>query len=244
MTCSRCGARATVDRARYCAGCLLAAADADADAPILSADEVAPCELLSIMGDSARAVTFLAEQTWPVRRLVAFKVFKTDMRQPELPRHPHIAPVLERGRVGGRVYTMTPYFGGGSLIALCERHRLDTSARLTALLAVTGAVAAAHAHGVAHGRIQPSNVLCDPQAPFLVQIVDFARPEPAASGESLDALVRADLEGLIALADALLHSARGHGLDVPATLQRLRVSAGSAADLEKAFVDVQAGIGR
>ena len=242
MTCSRCGAQATVDRASYCAGCLLVAADADADAPILSADEATPCDLLSIMGDTARAVTFLAEQTWPVRRLVAFKVFKTDVRQPELPRHLHIAPVLEWGRVGGRVYTMTPYFAGGSLIALSERHRLDTAARLTALLAVTDALAAAHADGIPHGRIQPSNVLCEPQAPFLVQIVDFARPEPAESAASVDALIRADLEGVITLADALLNSSARPGLDVPATLQQLRLSAGSARDLKKAFVDVQGRI--
>ena len=239
MTCSRCGAQVTVERANYCAGCLLAAVDAEADASILSADEAPPCELLSVMGDTPRAVTFLAEQTWPVRRLVALKVFKTDVRRTEVPRHPNIAPVIERGRLGGRPYTVTPYLAGGSVIALSDRRRLDAAARLEALRSVLEGLAVAHGKVIAHGRIHASNVLCEPQAPFLVQLVDFDGPLPTEPTESFSALTRADLDALVALAEALLRPTAGAGVDLPAAVRKLRKAAHSAADLEQVLIELQ-----
>jgi hypothetical protein len=212
MTCSRCGARETVQRTNYCARCLLPAIDADADAAISGgADEAPPCELLSILGDSPRAMTFLGEQTWPIRRLVALKLFK-DARlwhrgtAPPPPRHPTIAPVLETGLLGGLRYVMTAYFSGGTLPTCYDRHRLGAGARMDALVAVADALVLAHARGTVHGRLSASNLLCEAHSPFAVRIVDFDLALRASSDEELEALKRADLAGVVRVAEDLLRS--------------------------------------
>ena len=253
MTCSGCGAREPADGARYCARCLLLAAGQDDDSPFSSgADESPPCDLLSIMGETARAMTFLGEQTWPVRRLVAFKVFKDERfcrlrpAAPAVPPHPNIAAVLESGRLGGRPYVMTGYFAGGPVTSCYDRHRLDAGARMAALLAVADALAFAHAHGTGHGRITVSNVLCEPRPPFAVHVVDFPCGHPAGEGEpGVEARIRADLDGLVQLADLLLRSPFAliaGGFDLPGHMQRLRLSARSAVDVRTALAELAAAI--
>ena len=56
----------------------MAAVGAEDALLISGTEEAPPCELLSVIGETPRATTFLAEQTWPLRRLVAFKLFKDD----------------------------------------------------------------------------------------------------------------------------------------------------------------------
>jgi serine/threonine protein kinase len=252
MTCAGCGARTTVERASYCARCLLRAVELHGEAPVLSAaDECPPCELLSIMGETARAVTFLGEQTWPVRRLVALKLFRDDACHQlttaaahlAVPRHPNIAAVLESGRLAGRPYLVTQYLGGGSLAPYCDRHRLGIEPRMTALLAVTGALAFAHAHGAVHGRLTSSNVLCEPRSPFLVQIMDFDCNGRKVSGDVRpDVLARADLDAVITLADSLLRPVAPKAFDLAGTLDRLRQKASSTEDLRTAFENLRARI--
>ena len=214
MTCSSCGAHATVQRTGYCAWCLLVAADSDADGAIASgADEAPPCELLSIMGDSPRAMTCLGEQTWPVRRLVVLRILKEErlrsmpaVAPPAVPRHPGITPVLEAGRLGGRPYVMTPYLAGGTLLTCYDRHRLGAAARVRALAAAAEALAAAHATGIAHGRLGASNLLCEPGPPYAVQIADFDLAFEPSQHAAFDVRVRADLAGIVRVAHDLLRS--------------------------------------
>ena len=246
MTCYCCGAHETVQRTSYCPRCLLMAADDDAGAAIAAgADEAPPCELLSIMGDSPRAMTFLGEQTWPVRRLVALKLFK-DARlpyqraagQPIAPRHPAIAPVLEHGVLGERPYVMTSYLAGGTLPDCYDRHRLGARARISALIAVADGLSLAHAKGIVHGRLTASNLLCEPHPPFAVRILDFEPASPAPRGDAgLDALVRADVAGLADGAGALLRSSIAHipaWFDVTAARRRV-TSAKRATDVRRAL---------
>jgi hypothetical protein len=244
MTCSRCGAPATVHRTSYCARCLLISVGGDADAGISTgADEAPPCELLSIIGDSRRATTFLGEQTWPVRRLVALKLFKAQLPQgadaaPLLPRHPAIAPVLENGLLGGRPYLMTSYLAGGTLPECYDRHRLGARARISALIVIAEALSAAHAHGVAHGRLTASNLLCEPQPPFAVRIVDFEPATRARPGDAeFDVLRRADVAGVVDVAGTLLRSSFAEvpaEVDVATELRRVR-SRETSADLRDAL---------
>jgi len=245
MTCSCCGARVTVPRTNFCARCLLTAA-AGADTTVLDgAEEAPPCELLSIIGDSPRATTFLGEQTWPVRRLVAFKLFKDRARtvtassDQGVPRHPNIAPLLEVGRLGERPYGMTEYFGGGVLTKCYDRHRLDATARLGALLAVADAIALAHGSGTVHGRLTAANLVCDSRPPFVVRIVDFdGIPSSDRRNGDFEVLTRADLNDIVTVAETLLQSPIVQvpaSVDVAAELRRLRLSAQWAPDLRQAL---------
>ena len=253
MTCSCCGARATMQRTSFCARCLLLGAGEHADSTILeTADEAPPCELLSIIGDSPRATTFLGEQTWPVRRLVALKLFKQHPPGMDasgargVPRHPGIAPVLEMGRIGDRAYVMTEYFGGGMLPRCYDRYRLDAAARVNALLAIADALAVAHRAGTPHGRLTASNLVCDSRPPYSVRVVDFGgTPAGGHSEAEFERLTRADLDGLVMVADTLLNSRLARvpsSVDLIAELRRLRTTAQWAPDLRQALAALAAKI--
>ena len=249
MPCLCCGANTIVDGANYCAGCLLRAADVEEDDVAISADQAPPCELLSIIGETPRAVTALGEQTWPLRRLVAFKLFKTaaDAGPPRAssatppPRHPNIAPLLEAGVIGGRRYAVTPYLAGGWVTHCHDRHRLGVGARVAALLAVTDALTLAHSRESAHGRLTPANVLCQGQAPFGVQIVDFEAGVPPTL--SFDERVRSDVDAVITLAETLLPGGALEGADLRRTFARMRLSARTAGDVTDHLVGLQKRMG-
>jgi serine/threonine protein kinase len=200
------------------------------------------CELLAVMGESPRAVTYLAEQTWPVRRLVTLKVFKNRGPFPDSGsgrhaasalRHPNIAHVIESGLVADQPYVMTEYLAGGPITRCYDHHHLGLGHRLEALAAMSSALEFAHSHEVVHGRVTASNALCVGGAPFTVRLVDFG-----SSGTSRD--VRIDLDGVLAVARALLLSpmaSRDPRTDAALTraLQELEERVQSAGDLRQAF---------
>ena len=196
-------------------------------------------------------MTYLGQQTWPLERLVAFKVFKAGAPSavaefaPEVSlRHRHINPVLECGRIGSRVYIMSPYLAGGSLPSCSDRHHASAAVRLSAMLAVTEALTFAHTRGIAHGHLVPANVLCDAGSPGTPKIVDFlgnSRGQPAAT--LTPALARADLDGLVRLAEVLLPQHLPHGVQAATVLEHLRKSQALAA-FGQHLKGLQAGLAR
>ena len=256
MSCHACGAPATVQGGQHCARCLLMAAVGAEDALLISGKEEAPpCELLSVIGETPRATTFLAEQTWPLRRLVAFKLFKDDAFWPWirssdeklLPRHCSIGHVIETGRLGGRGYVMTDYFAGGPITHCYDRHQRGLGVRLEALIAVCAALAFAHSHSVAHGHLTVSNVLCEPQAPFVPRLVDFnnAAAVPKGDPDALAAITRADLNGMIDVTAALLSSPIAKvpsGFRLVDALHGLRATTRSADDIHDRLQQLHAQI--
>ena len=251
MTCTWCGGMATVGGSTYCAKCLLAAADRDAEEPILAgADDCPPCELLSLVGETSRAVTFLGEQTWPVRRLVAFKLFKADsycpLTHPEgtisIPFSPMITGIVERGRIGERPYAVTPYIGGGSLPQCYDRHRIGLAGRTAALITLADAVAQAHAQEIAHGHLVPANVLCDPRAPFGIHIVDSECNAGKCGAWTPQTLMQDDVKRLVDLVKSMLATTSTDAPEVNRVRQRLR-SVGSAADVRAALEELHARAG-
>jgi len=212
---------------------MLSAIDGDA-AIVADAEDAPPCDLLSIIGETRRAITFLGEQRWPVRRLVAFKLLKVEAcpeaviaraMHPALT-HPAVAPLLEGGYIGGRPYLMTPFLGGGPLRIRYARPAITMSQRIQALLALTDVLVIAHGRGLAHGRLTASNVLCETGALPAVRILDFdCNARKIEGDDSTEDLVRDDVEGLLTLADAL-------GLP---GLDRLRRAGVSTLDLRRQF---------
>lgn len=213
---------------------------------VSEADESPPCDLLAIIGETPRATTFLGEQRWPVRRLVALKLLKPDACSATAvaralsgaPAHPAIAPLLESGYISGRPYLMTAFLGGGTLTRRYSGAAAPTAARLKALAAVADALVFAHARGIAHGRLVPSNVLCG-TPPFAVQIVDFECNGRKAAGAATNALVAEDVDGMLTLADLLLHGTPADGV-VAVALGRLRRSAKTATEVREGFEQLQA----
>jgi DNA-binding SARP family transcriptional activator/serine/threonine protein kinase len=75
--------------------------------------------------------------------------------------HPHLVPVLDYWREPQRALVVSRLMAGGDLSRRIPAGGFDTHAALTMLTTVGSAVAAAHGHGMVHGRVRPQNVLFD-----------------------------------------------------------------------------------
>jgi hypothetical protein len=115
----------------------------------------------------------MAEQTAPVKRVVALKVIKAglDSRQVlarfeaerqalALMDHPNIARVLDAGTTeNGRPYFVMELVKGVSITRYCDERRLTPRERLELFIPVCQAVQHAHQKGIIHRDLKPSNVL-------------------------------------------------------------------------------------
>jgi DNA-binding SARP family transcriptional activator/WD40 repeat protein len=75
--------------------------------------------------------------------------------------HPHVVPLLDYWREPDRAVMVTRLVTGGSLAERIPRHGLDPARALEIVEPIGSALASAHRHGVAHGRLRPENVLFD-----------------------------------------------------------------------------------
>lgn len=136
-------------------------------------DTVGPYRIIRTLGEGGFGVVHLAEQTEPVRRMVALKVIKPGMdtrsviarfeaeRQAlAMMDNPGIARVFEAGATPeGRPYFAMEYVKGEPITRYCDRHTLDTTARLRLFAKVCDAVQHAHQKGIIHRDLKPGNIL-------------------------------------------------------------------------------------
>jgi len=114
----------------------------------------------------------MAEQTEPVRRLVALKPHQAGMDSAEvlarfeaerqalaLMDHPkHRQGPRCRRHANGRPYFVMDLVKGISLIRYCDEQRLSVRERLELFVQVCQAVQHAHQKGIIHRDLKPSNV--------------------------------------------------------------------------------------
>jgi tetratricopeptide (TPR) repeat protein len=129
--------------------------------------------LLEGIGEGGMGTVWLAQQTEPVKRLVAVKLIKGGMdsravlarfeaeRQAlALMDHPNIAKVLDAGAAPeGRPYFVMELVKGVPLTKYCDEHRLTPRQRLELFIPICQAIQHAHQKGIIHRDIKPSNVL-------------------------------------------------------------------------------------
>jgi serine/threonine protein kinase len=147
-----------------------------------------PYKVLRLLGRGGMGAVYLAEQQYPIRRLVALKVIKPGMDTREviarfeserqalaLMDHPNIARVYDAGSGdGGRPYFAMEYVSGIPITEYCDRNRLTNRERLDLFLAVCHAVQHAHQKGIIHRDLKPSNVLVSvPDGVAVPKIIDF-----------------------------------------------------------------------
>jgi serine/threonine-protein kinase len=176
--------------------------------------------------------------------------------------HPHIVKVHECGRIAdGRPYIVMELLAGESLDKrLAKEGRLSAEEALDILGALASALANAHAHGIVHRDVKPSNVfLAEGRASGRVVLLDFGvaklladqGPTLTASratlgtipfmapeqirGEPID--TRADVYALAALAYAMLTGKPPYGDQATAVLRQLHLHARPKKPSERAPLD-------
>jgi WD40 repeat protein/serine/threonine protein kinase len=130
-------------------------------------------KLLEQIGEGGMGTVWMAQQTEPVKRLVAVKLIKAGMdskaviarfeaeRQAlALMDHANIARVLEAGTSSaGRPYFVMDLVEGVPITRYCDEHRLTPRQRLELFIPVCQAVQHAHQKGIIHRDLKPSNML-------------------------------------------------------------------------------------
>jgi WD40 repeat protein/serine/threonine protein kinase len=159
---------------------------------------IGPYKLLQHLGEGGMGAVFMAEQTEPVRRMVALKIIKPGMDSAQviarfeaerqalaLMDHPHIARVFDAGTTeSGRPYFVMELVKGIPITRFCDEHQLTPRERLELFVPVCQAVQHAHQKGIIHRDLKPSNVLValyDDQP--VVKVIDFGVAK--ATGEKL-----------------------------------------------------------
>jgi tetratricopeptide (TPR) repeat protein/serine/threonine protein kinase len=142
---------------------------------------IGPYKLIEQIGEGGMGTVWMAQQSDPVKRLVALKLIKPGMDSKQvlarfeaerqalaLMDHPNIAKVFDGGTTGGPGASATgsgrPYFvmelvKGVPLTKYCDEQRLTPRQRLELFVPICHAIQHAHQKGIIHRDIKPSNVL-------------------------------------------------------------------------------------
>jgi serine/threonine protein kinase/Tfp pilus assembly protein PilF len=129
--------------------------------------------LIELIGEGGMGQVWRAEQTVPVRRIVAVKLIKAGMDTREvvsrfqserqalaLMEHQAIARVFDAGATPeGRPYFAMEYVDGVPITTYCDDQRLSIRDRLKLFVRVCEGVQHAHQKAIIHRDLKPSNVL-------------------------------------------------------------------------------------
>ena len=149
---------------------------------------IGPYKLIQTIGEGGMGTIFMAQQTEPIRRLVALKLIKPGMDSHQviarfeaerqalaLMDHPNIARVLDAGTTTeGRPYFVMELVKGVPITRYCDENRLTPRQRLELFIPVCQAVQHAHQKGIIHRDLKPGNVLVAPyDGKPVPKVIDF-----------------------------------------------------------------------
>jgi tetratricopeptide (TPR) repeat protein len=141
--------------------------------PDASGTAIGQYKLVEPIGEGGMGTVWMAQQTEPVKRLVAVKLIKAGMDSGQviarfeaerqalaLMDHANIARVLDAGATSsGRPYFVMDLVKGVPITKYCDQYHLTLRQRLELFVPVCQAVQHAHHKGIIHRDIKPSNVL-------------------------------------------------------------------------------------
>jgi serine/threonine protein kinase len=134
---------------------------------------IGPYRLIKILGEGGMGQVWLAEQTAPVKRMVALKLvkggmynkaliqrFESEQQSLAVMNHPAIAKVFDAGTTkDGQPYFVMDYVDGLSITQYCDTKKLNVRERLELFVQVCEGVQHAHQKAIIHRDLKPSNVL-------------------------------------------------------------------------------------
>lgn len=197
--CPDCGKPLLDEQAeRVCPACLATMFFGGEDAEPLSMDEpvrssgdvIGRYRLIEPIGEGGFGIVYRAEQSHPLQRQVALKLikpgldsrsvvarFEAERQALSMLDHPNIARVLDAGTTSdGRPFFVMELVNGRSVTQYCDRHQLSLEERLTLFLDLCSGMEHAHAKGVIHRDVKPSNVMvaaAKDDLPPKLTIIDF-----------------------------------------------------------------------
>lgn len=204
--CPSCHSDSRAPGHELCAQCLLSMALAPAELP--HDERFAHYEPVAVLGEGGMGVVYLAEQTAPLRRLVALKVLKPGLASSAIAErfererqsmgqmdHPNIATVYDAGASErGVPWFAMEYVEGVDLLTHCDQAHIDISGRLELFVQLCRAVDYAHRCGILHRDLKPANILVTQAGgPPRVKVIDFG----LARLESWHTFARGQLTGSV-----------------------------------------------
>jgi YVTN family beta-propeller protein len=146
-----------------------------ADPPI--GTEIAGYRIETLLGRGGMSVVYLAEDL-RLHRKVALKLITPELAQDERFRerflteselaasldHPNVVPIYEAGEADGVLFIVMRYVDGEDLEELLIEGLLPPERAIALCAQIAGALDAAHARGLVHRDVKPSNVLIDRKA--------------------------------------------------------------------------------
>ncbi len=145
-------------------------------------------QLVRKLGEGGMGQVWLAEQTAPVRRLVALKLIKAGMYDETVVHrfqaerqslaimdHPAIAKVFDAGITPqGQPYFVMEYVPGLPITEYCDQHKLNIRQRLDLFIQACDGVQHAHQKAIIHRDLKPANILVvEVDGKPVPRIIDF-----------------------------------------------------------------------
>jgi serine/threonine protein kinase, bacterial len=152
---------------------------------VLDEVEFGRYRLIEVIGEGAMGKVYKAHDT-VMRRDVAIKMLASELAAEEGYRErfqreaytaarltePHVIPIHEAGEIDGRLYLVMPIVNGIDLHSLLERDGpLPPELAVKVIEQLAGALDAAHAAGLVHRDVKPSNALITGRE--TVYLIDF-----------------------------------------------------------------------
>ncbi|WP_428389437.1 serine/threonine-protein kinase [Mucisphaera sp.] len=160
--------------------------------------------------DGGFGSVYVAEQTDPIRRLVALKVIRLGLDTPQvlarfdaerqamgMMNHPHIAKIYDGGvtsdDLGGTPFFVMELVDGVPIDRFCDSRRMSLVDRVRLMQMVCGALYHANSRGIVHRDLKPSNILVSMEAdrPH-VKLIDFGVAKALTTPLSKDAVYTRD----------------------------------------------------
>jgi len=157
---------------------------------------VGPYNLIKPLGAGGMGQVWLAEQTTPVRRLVALKLIKAGMYDETVVQrfqaerqslaimdHPAIAKVFDAGATTqGQPYLVMEYVPGLPIIEYCDRYKLNVRKRIELFIQACDGVQHAHQKAIIHRDLKPANILViEVDGKPVPRIIDFGLAKATAA---------------------------------------------------------------
>jgi eukaryotic-like serine/threonine-protein kinase len=160
---------------------------------------IGPYQLLRLLGEGGMGQVWLAEQTSPVRRMVALKLirvglydsvvlrrFESERQSLAIMEHPAIARVFDAGATpDGQPYFVMEYVPGVPITSYCDEKRLGIRERLELFIQVCEGVQHAHQKAIMHRDLKPANILvAEVDGKPVPRIIDFGLAKAASALET------------------------------------------------------------